>query len=59
MGILHEIILSNVVLPAPEAPIIAVTSPPLAIPDMPLSIYLVYVYLLHGKEHLPSESLAT
>lgn len=34
---------SRVVLPAPEAPIIAVTSPPLAIPDIPLRICLVSV----------------
>ncbi len=42
-------IFNKVVLPAPEAPIIAVTSPALAIPEIPFKICLSSNFFLHGN----------
>lgn len=50
VGTLQARTLSSVVFPAPEAPIMAVTSPALNMPDTPFSSCLVIMFFLQGME---------
>ena len=50
LGTLHARTLSKVVLPAPEAPIIAVTYPALKYPDTLSSSFFCVYYFLQGTQ---------